>query len=313
MKLFTRRVFLFLLIPIICVFLILEIILHNKPNSFNQKAKFLNENIENIEVLFLGSSHTQDGINPAYMTLKSANLGYGNQDYQMDSALISNYIEKMPNLKYVISEVDYIDFYKKREPDYFRYPWYEKYYGFKLGNYPIYKKWSLYLSNPDFFNNYIKNGLFNEQYINVYGFRDEEAKDKFYDLKYDSLKINKNEKFALEEIPFDSISKERYNANVSRLDFIESLAKKRRIIYIRVSFPMYKKYYEELGDSKSYKTWKDYLNKEKSKGKIVWDFEKNREFYVNEFSNPSHLNNKGAKKLTQFINDSIIKIENENP
>ncbi len=300
------------MLPMIALFLIAEIILHKTPNTFNQKAKYLNQNKNNIEVLFLGSSHTQNGINPAFMNLNSSNLGYGNQDYQIDLAILNSYIDQLPNLKYIIEEVDFIDLYKKRDSTYFRYPWYEKYYGFKLGSYPKYKKWSLYLSNPDFFNNYFKNYFFDENNINLYGYDDVEVQGEFYRQDYNKNKIEISTIGLPEFELLNDKNKKSLKTNLKRLKLIESLALKKNIKFIKVSYPMFITYYKNLESYKTYNIWKNYISNEQKNGKLFWNFERNGNFRVSDFANGSHLNNGGAKKLTQMINDSINKLESEN-
>lgn len=313
MSKFLYKFLYFLIIPLAFLFITLELILHINPNTFNKKAEFLKNNKKDIQVLFLGSSHTQDGINPIYMTLKSSNLGYGSQDYEIDLNLLNNYINELPNLKYIIEEVDFIDFYKERNPDYFRYPWYEKYYGIELGSYPKYKKWSLYLSNPDFFNNYFKNYLFVEENINDYGYNDIEVNGEFLKYGYNENTINQNKKILLPNLQIlNETTKKLFKINMERLNSIKELAIKNDIIFIQMTYPMHQTYYNTIETYETYNVWRSYINGKKTGESELWDFERNSMFLTTDFANSSHLNNIGAKKLTKMVNDSIVKLLNEN-
>mgnify|MGYP000306610883 CR=1 FL=1 len=105
MKKFLYKTLLFSA-PVLLLFLAIELFVVFKPNSFNTKAKYIQNNLD-VEAVFLGSSHTQNGINPEFMHLKTANLAYGGQDYALDSALFFKYASKLQDLKYVFLEMDY--------------------------------------------------------------------------------------------------------------------------------------------------------------------------------------------------------------
>ena len=103
MKKFISKLFRFslpfIIFSLICLVIHLFIILSS--NTFNLKAKYIKENPD-VEILFLGSSHTQNGINPEFINKKTANLAYGGQDYFYDYELFFKFAPKLKKLKYII-------------------------------------------------------------------------------------------------------------------------------------------------------------------------------------------------------------------
>src|SRR5258707_1013015 len=57
---------------------------------------------KNIEVIILGSSHSQLGINPRTLSMPAANLGSYSQSLELDKQIALKVIPELPNLKLVI-------------------------------------------------------------------------------------------------------------------------------------------------------------------------------------------------------------------
>ena len=93
---------LFFIFPLMVLIIGMEIYFRNAPNAFITKADYFKANKDKIEVLILGSSHNQNGLNSKFFTKKTANLSYGSQDIQIDSALFFSNVKQMKNLKKVI-------------------------------------------------------------------------------------------------------------------------------------------------------------------------------------------------------------------
>lgn len=304
MNKFLIQIGLFLL-SIILIFIAVEMFLRIYPNTFNSKAKYFRQNKEVIEVLFLGSSHTQDGINPRYIEFKSSNLGYGGQDFEIDSALITHYIQEMPKLKKVVWEIDFISLYKKREEDYFRYPWYKIYYGIDFGKNTFINSISLYSTSPDFFNQYLRGILFEKNQVNKYGYNEAEDKGKFSRMNYDEISILKESLNKKNKIEENVINQNNIRRNLRLYESVKKLCIKKNVELVIINYPMYKTYIDQIEDTPMYNYWKSFLKKETELGIEIWDFEKNKNFQVTDFSNDSHLNKNGAKKLSNIINSYL--------
>jgi len=94
MKSFITKIAFFIL-PIFILLIGVELYFRNAPNAFIVKSNYLKENIGQIEVLILGSSHHQNGLNPKYFSKNTCNLANGSQDIKMDSALFFSNVKRM--------------------------------------------------------------------------------------------------------------------------------------------------------------------------------------------------------------------------
>lgn len=304
MKKFQKKLILFLL-SILAIFIGVEMLIRFYPNTFNTKAKYLNENKHTIEVLFLGSSHTQDGINPKFIRVKSANLGYGGQDFEIDSALVKHFIKQMPELKKIVWEIDFISLYKIREQDYFRYPWYKAYYDIDFGKNTLLNNISLYSSSPDFFNQYLKGLFFSKNHINKYGYDEKDDIGKFSRMSYNEATIIRESLIKKGKMEENVINQNNINRNIRFYNYVKNVCSKNDIELILMNYPMYKTYTHQFENTEMYIFWKQFLKQEKELGIEIWNFEKNDSFKVTDFSNESHLNKNGAEKLSRMVNDKI--------
>lgn len=173
MKKFILNIFKFssvFILPVILFFIYAEIFLSSYPTIFKLKADYLNSNRSNIEILTLGSSHNKDAFNPEYITnYKMANIAFDGQDFKIDSALFSNFIKKMPNLKAVVFELSYHSLEHRNEEDYFRNTMYLRYYDLNLFSRKIFlNDYSIYLSNPKWYTRFL-NPFKEKAPLNKYG------------------------------------------------------------------------------------------------------------------------------------------------
>ena len=107
MKKFIGNILKFLLIPIF-IFLVVEIYLGSYPLTFKKQASYFKDNLDNIDLLIMGSSHNHDAINPEFITAnKAASLARGSQDIELDYLMLDKYIKDIPKLRYVFFELSY--------------------------------------------------------------------------------------------------------------------------------------------------------------------------------------------------------------
>lgn len=302
MNKFIGKIFLFLL-PIVLLGLAVELFIVYTPSAFNNKAHFLKNN-KDIQCLFLGSSHTQNAINPEYLHLKSANMAYGGQDYQLDSALFFNYIKSLPHLKYLFIEVDYFSLEEKQPKDYFMLPSYYYYHNINLTDLNVIYKFYLYGSAPRFFNNNIKQKLNPPGFIyktNRFGFTINEFRGPFEDCLYDDSLIKKSAKCRLKN-RHTKTSTANYIFNKSKVCSIIEYCLNNNIKVFLLKTPAYSTYKKNFNKIKLHRrdSFIDSLRNINSIG--VLDFENDKRFIVRDFRDDDHLNPSGAKKLTKIIN-----------
>ncbi|RAR51143.1 hypothetical protein [Flavobacterium lacus] len=306
MKVFSLKLIIFFL-PIVVVAVGLEIYFRNVENAFKIKADFQQQNIDKIETLVLGTSHSQNGINPKYFDNLTSNLSFGSQDIQLDSALFFNYIDKMKSLKNIIIELDYHRLDIENDKNYFRLPWYYMYHQVQVYPIKLIKKFSLYSSNISFFNQNLINalkGTSKKQKINEFGFVEENYIDDFLPLKYDSTLIFRNSPERLKNRHQEDSETIRIS-NKKRLDFMIDYAIKKRFTVYIVSTPLYKTYRDhKLVLKDSYR--KKYIDSLITHSKIRYvNLEDSPLFIVKDFSNDDHLNATGAKKYSSLLNEAI--------
>lgn len=115
MKLFLSRLFIFLL-PFIVLLIYVEFKLRTIESiRYVQKKKGLIEFKDSIEILVVGNSHTEDGINPDCFSKFTFNLANSSQTISYDKQLISKYIHSLPKLKFVFLNIDYHVFHQKKK------------------------------------------------------------------------------------------------------------------------------------------------------------------------------------------------------
>lgn len=99
------------MLPVTLLFLYFESLAQKVPTSYNIKNANVLANPEKIEVLVLGSSHANFGINPEYMGRTVQNLANTSQDLYYDYSLLSKYLRNCKNLKVVVLPISYFSLY----------------------------------------------------------------------------------------------------------------------------------------------------------------------------------------------------------
>lgn len=297
----------YFIFPILILFFGIEIYFRNTPNAFIEKANHFNKNIDKIEVLILGTSHSQNGINPAYIEIPASNLANGSQDIKIDSALFFSEAKKMKKLKTVILELDYHRMDIENSKDFYRLPWYYIYY--KVEIYPI--KWinkiSLYSSNTTFFNNNLLQRFkkeYKEQEINQFGFVEKNYESEFQNKNYDSIQIVNTAKQRLKN-RHKEVSPLQFEKNKKRVETIIEYCLNNNIKIIIVSSPLYTTYISNQNSNKKKKVSTFIEQLQKKYAIEYYNFEKNKTFTIKDFKDDDHLTPNGAKKYSSMINKIV--------
>ena len=117
MKLFSKRVLIFLL-PVVIIIALWEYGLSTIPNSYSIKNAQMEAQAGQIEALVLGGSHALRGVDPAYFVMKGYNAANVSQSLYYDEQITLKYLDKMHSLKLVLMDISYIslwqDVYKRQ-------------------------------------------------------------------------------------------------------------------------------------------------------------------------------------------------------
>jgi hypothetical protein len=123
---FLCKLLLFLL-PLLTLFGYAEVRLRQVPNGYRDKRTSLERQLDSVEILVLGSSHAYYGVDPNCLSLRAFNLAYVFQSPYYDTRLVRTYLDRMPRLRLVLVDVNYISLWyqlantKESWRDYFYY------------------------------------------------------------------------------------------------------------------------------------------------------------------------------------------------
>jgi hypothetical protein len=299
--------FLAFIIPVCLLIAGIELYVLYFPSTFNRKADYIRENARSVETLILGSSHHQNALNPEYFHSVTANLANAGQDAQLDSAMFFNFIAELPRLKTVVLEMDYLTMEERNDNDYFRLPWYSRFFNVQLQPISLLSKVSVYASSPAFFNKLLIDEINPKKthyQINRYGFIVNDFPGVMEDLKYDSLALEQSAMLRLKD-KHTRQSIPDYNFNRSKILAIVKYCVEHKIRVVLLSTPMYTTYLLREIPAKNERR-KQFINELTGlPGVFYFDFEKDQRFQIHDFKNDDHLNSDGAKKYSLIV-DSLL-------
>lgn len=303
--------FLKFIFPFLLLLVAIEMYVLYYPSTFNRKAHYLHDNLDNTEMLVLGSSHNQNALNPEFLTLKTVNLANASQDIQIDSALFFKYVKQMKALKLVILELDYFTLEEKNDKENFRLPWYKRFFGIELYPVSIYNRVSIYSSSPSFFNKLLIDALNPKKVkynINQYGFITNDFPGVMKDKNFDSLALAKTAPERLKD-KHTQVSISNLNFNKAKLNAIINYCLANKIGVVVLSAPMYSTYIHNEVPEKNIRK-KEYLDSLIAAVPSVhyFNYENDPRFTVYDFKNDDHLNSTGAKKYTIIIDSVVNKL-----
>lgn len=92
----------------LCV--IIEIALLHRPNIYAYKYHYIEDHLNDIRILLLGSSHIEEGVMPELLGDDAFNLAISARLNEYDAALAEKYVPQMDSLKVVVMHIDYSTF-----------------------------------------------------------------------------------------------------------------------------------------------------------------------------------------------------------
>lgn len=306
MKKFLIKSVVFVL-PLLIVGFYFELKLSGIPNSYTVKKQNFEARLDSIEVLVLGSSQATYDFNPQYFSLHGYNLSNISQSLFYDSRLTLKYIDKMPNLKYVMISVSYftlgyevIDFVESWRDYYYAQYWRIKYPEVKWHDVKNYSK--TFLFTPKTSLAYFKKGFrvnLADGY-DTYGWLKKDTVDNCKNIS-DSLGIERT-KFHKKQYVF-----ERVEGNKRELEYLMSELLKRKVTPVLITPPVYATYYNNTDaeiDKKNAEIIKALCTKYNC---MYYDYTKDTRFEKRDFFDNDHLNFVGAEKFSKIVDEEILK------
>lgn len=287
-----------------------EISLRRIPNDYSFKKGWLDQHAQEVEILIYGASDSYFGINPEFLTYKAFNVSHVSQSLGYEKFIFDKYLDVYDSLKYVIIAVHYVT------------PWGMLEKGvesWRCKNYNIYYGDTVYRFDPKFnfkimdfspmnFARIIKSGRgYSEIAVDENGFGTAYTlKNRKPNWKETAKQDAKGHTLS----NLDAIS-ERYVINQEYLYSIIETCDSLEVKVLLVTVPVCKEYRAAL-DEKQLKLQRKFCNDAVKKFDNVTylDFLDETSFDDDDFFDPGHMTEIGAKKLTLMISDSIMKYEN---
>ncbi len=325
MKNFGKNILLFL-IPLVIFIVGFDIYLWNINSIYKEKEKGLISNEDSIEILILGNSHANYGVDPKQFTLDAYNIANVNQSIYFDKRLTLKYLNNLSKLKYVLISVDYHSLYFSSQG--IRDIW--SYYGNNIK----YKNKSYLLPEiSPFLFGYtpkVSVALLKKYIINTWKFKNENIIDfnveeginlqdsilKGFitfegtnELEFQSNVIkNRAESFVSKGLN-KSIKKEQEEILADLEGFI-AILKNKGIKPILFASPCYIDFNSYLHHDILLNN-KQVINDLCQKFNIQFlDYSNSKQFYKSDFYNSDHLNKTGGAKFGKILNIEILKMKN---
>ena len=136
MNKFIKKVLIFSM-PVIIFIILMEVFLREIPNDYSYKKNYLDTHSNELETIFLGSSHAYYAINPEYIHFNSFNAAYVSQSIDYDLEILKKYENRTAKLKFIVIPIDYFSLYNRLETgvESWRIKNYNIYYGFNRSYY----------------------------------------------------------------------------------------------------------------------------------------------------------------------------------
>lgn len=301
MKRFLRYT-LYFLVPIFLGGALLEGALRNVPNGYGYKRDYLDKHKTEIETLVLGSSHGYYNIDPQYLKGHAFNAANPAQSLRYDMLLLERYISDMPMLRTVILPVGYptLFFELGHTPESWRLTHYARDFGLPI--------------TPEHFRNQFfvlsKMLKWNLEDIETHYWRRAKVykmTDLGWGTDYGGNREGKIEKSAKASIFWHTAPKSPYLQD--NKDFLEAIAQTctdKGVSLLIVHTPLHEAYRERMDSDQLQSMERIVLELAIKYPKVsVLDYSKDEAFGEADFYDGDHLNEIGARKLSEKINLSL--------
>jgi hypothetical protein len=287
---------------------------------YKEKLNGVHNHKNSIQMLVLGNSHANYGVDPNVFSVYAYNIANVNQSLYFDKRLTLKILPELPNLKYVLINIDYHSLYFSSQGIFDIW----SYYGYKIK----YKNTSYLLANiSPFLFGYTPlaaKAIITRHFYNKWKYKNEKIID--FDVEEG---VNLTDSIQKGFISYEKHNPELFNYQLykSRADFFNSIVteskeeneviadltnfirtlKSKGITPVIFSCPTYSEYNALLMDSIKNQNNKVIDSICQSLQVRYLDFSNASGFDKIDFYNCDHLNKAGAKKFSTMLNDSIFK------
>lgn len=307
------------------VLVLFEIGFRQKPTAFKNKYEGLTKYASDVEVLVLGHSHANEGVNPRVFSLRTYNMAMGFQNVHFDNYILGHFIDRMDSLKCVVIATSYYHFFntlpdldKLQGENLFntvkyhlywnvdsvkdtRIPSYNPRYNLEIFNNPA----TSYLS---MFSYYLRGEAWDKETKQAvddfcrYGFG--QGQDVVHDetfLDTDGLATALAHAPHYTEAPVFELT-----YNYGQYEHIVQLCHEKGVKVAIVLFPCWHSYADNL-DTYQLSFTRRMMRQLASEydNCVAWDFLQDERFVVSDFHDAIHLNKDGAIKMGYILDEQI--------
>ncbi len=279
-----------------------EYIVRQMPNPYKTKHAWMTHHADEVETLFLGSSHAFAAIRPEYIP-HSFNLANSSQNLKYDYFMLEQYGERCKRLKTVVLPISYFTFFSQgfEESDYW----------WRVINYAIYMDCDYH-------------SLFSKYHWEV-------AHPSVYRGKLESLATGAESRILCDSLGWslnynvadkttdwdDATATLAYHTkkdfsfldtNLTYFNKIASFCREHSVQLILITTPTWHTYYEHLNPKQLDSTNAVVRNMQEKYALPYFDYLQDPRFLADDFFNADHLSDLGAEKFTKILREDIDSI-----
>ena len=280
----------------------MEYLLRHIPNDYIYKKNYLDKHSNEIEILILGSSEGYFGINPVYLSHHAFNAANVSQSLDLDYQIFMKYQNSLDGLKIVIIPVSYsILWYNLRSGlESWRIKNYAIYYG--IDTQSASDRFEILNGKPGIniqriYNFYVKNNY--SISCSEFGWATTYKSEVVNNLDESGITT------ALRHSYKDLHSERRiklFKENITALSSFAEYCDKNNIQVLFITFPAYYTYRERL-NTEQLQLMNETINGlvKKHNNCLYINWFDNSDFVREDFFDVDHLNEIGAKKITEKL------------
>lgn len=293
-------------LPLLAFLALFEALARTIPTSYSQKYKALSTKKESVEVLVMGSSHANFGIDPQYFGRPGFNIANTSQCLPQDYQLLLKYLPECKNLKLVLVPISYFTLQTDLalSPEAWRCACYSVYMGvnadasasgWELRNNSALALWE---GPIDVLKNLKK---IKKLRINEFGYQAPEPNKQRVDEVI-------NDRTGQERVAYHNqiMNPSVLQLNLAVLGQMAELLKKKNIQMVLLVTPVYQTYARHVA-AKNYETMVNGIAAvSKRYGIKSYNYFYDNRFDIGDFLDNDHLNERGAKKFSLILKQEVI-------
>ncbi len=271
-------------------------------NSYSKKRKQFESKLPSIEVLVLGASQLDQGVNPAYINMKCYNLSTHAQSLFYDKELALKYIDRLPALKAVFIEVTFFSlWYEMNGKEYWRKYFYYQFWNIKYPDFSptdlnLYSKIVLYAPMLPL------TAALKPAKVNM---AEDISPDGWYMVK-ESLPITDTMGKRMADDLYYQCNDISFKSNIQYLKTLITELDKRNIKVVLITPPV-TRLMDKYANKRKIAITDSVLNAFTAQYNCKFmNYWQDKRFVDSDFYNADHLNVRGAEKFSKILNTEVL-------